>query len=40
MMPTYALITPGGKALGSFELDDDKSYDGALIFRDGEPDRR
>jgi hypothetical protein len=35
-----ALITPGGSALGAFELDDDETHDGAIIRRDGEPDRR
>jgi hypothetical protein len=34
------LITPGGSILGAFELDDDETHDGAIIRRDGEPDRR
>ena len=39
-MPTYALSTPGGSALGAFELDDDEAQVGAIIRREGEPDRR
>jgi hypothetical protein len=39
-VPTFALVTPGGTALGAFELDDDEAQDGAIIRRDGEPDRR
>ena len=39
-MATFALITPGGSTLGPFELDDDEAHDGAIIRRDGEPDRR
>ena len=39
-MPTFALVTPGGSALGAFELDDDEAQDGAVIRREGEPDRR
>jgi hypothetical protein len=33
------LITPGGTTLGRVELDDDETHDGAIIRRDGEPDR-
>jgi hypothetical protein len=39
-VPTFALITRGGSMLGAFELDDDETQDGAIIRRDGEPDRR
>jgi hypothetical protein len=39
-MPTFALITPGGSTLGPFELDDDETHNGAIIRREGEPDRR
>jgi hypothetical protein len=39
-LPTYALITPGGSALGAFELVDDEIRKGAIIRREGEPDRR
>jgi hypothetical protein len=46
-MPTFALITPGGSALGAFELDDDEAQDGAIIRRErrarparGRPHRR
>jgi hypothetical protein len=39
-VPTFALVTPGASALGVFELDDDETHDGAIIRRDGEPDRR
>ena len=39
-MPTVALITSGGSALGAFELDGDEAQDGAVIRRPGEPDRR
>jgi hypothetical protein len=38
-VPLFALITPGGSALGAFELDDDETREGA-IRRGGEPDRR
>jgi hypothetical protein len=37
---TFALVTPGGSMLGPFELDDDETHDGAMIRREGEPDRR
>jgi hypothetical protein len=33
-------VTPGGTALGSFELAEDEAQNGAVIRRDGEPDRR
>jgi hypothetical protein len=39
-MPTHALITPHGSALGTFELDDDETQEGAIIRCDGEHDRR
>jgi hypothetical protein len=39
-VPTFALVTPGGSALGPFELDEDEAQDGAVIRREGEPDRR
>jgi hypothetical protein len=38
--PTFALITPGGSALGAFELGEHETEDGAVIRREGEPDRR
>jgi hypothetical protein len=37
---TFALVTPGGSSLGTFELDDDETQEGAIIRREGEPDRR
>ena len=39
-MPTFALVTPGGSALGAFEFEDDEAQQGAVIRRDGEPDSR
>jgi hypothetical protein len=39
-VPTFALVTPGGSALGAFELDDDEVQDGAIIRREGQPERR
>ena len=38
-MPTFPLVTTGGSALGPFELDEDET-DGAVVHREGEPDRR
>jgi hypothetical protein len=29
-VPTFALVTPGGSALGSFDLDDDETHDGVI----------
>ena len=43
---TFALVTPGGSALGTFELDDkaqlddDEAEPGAIIRWSGQPDRR
>ena len=39
-MPTFALITPGGSALGPLEFDDNETQEGAIISREGESDRR
>jgi hypothetical protein len=39
-MPTFALVTSGGTTLGLFELDDNETEPGAIIRRDGQPDRR
>jgi hypothetical protein len=39
-MPHYALVTPAGTALGSFEVAEDEAQHGAVIRRDGQPHRR
>jgi hypothetical protein len=39
-VPTFALVTPGGSALGPFELDDEEAQQGAIIRRPSEPEGR
>ena len=38
-MPTFALVTPAGSTLGLYDLDDE-TEPGAVIRRQGHPDRR
>lgn len=39
-MEKLALITPGGSALGHYELTEEETEPGAIIRRPGQPDRR